>query len=135
VVQSVARVLRSKNPSAHPIVVDILDRTSIWRNAWYQRRRFYTKEGFNFIYQNILKKDEKAEDETKEENDDSIDYTGEIEEETGEKFKKRSKLKRKSNDGKIKEEKIKDEKLADDEARSFKKLKTDNSKKRKCPFV
>jgi predicted helicase len=34
VAQSVARVLRNKNPSVEPLVIDFLEKKSIWANFW-----------------------------------------------------------------------------------------------------
>jgi superfamily II DNA or RNA helicase len=45
--QSVGRILRERHSS--PIVVDIIDSHSIFKNQWAKRRRFYMKENYTII--------------------------------------------------------------------------------------
>ena len=124
VVQCVARILRSKNPGARPLVIDILDCKSIWYKFWNQRKKFYIAEGFEIEYytdggnnnnntnNNAIDFDNTNEDAQKQqctnELSQSIDFSGELEEESGQKFKRKRKASEKS-----------DERI---------------SKKKKCPF-
>ena len=45
--QSVGRILRERHSS--PVVVDIIDSHSIFKNQWTKRRRFYMKENYKII--------------------------------------------------------------------------------------
>lgn len=45
--QSVGRILREKH--SNPIVVDIIDSHSIFKNQWKKRRTFYNKENYKII--------------------------------------------------------------------------------------
>ena len=46
--QSVGRILREKHSS--PIVVDIVDSHSTFKNQWRKRKTFYKKENYKIIY-------------------------------------------------------------------------------------
>ena len=45
--QSVGRILREKH--SQPVVVDIVDSHSIFKNQWKKRRAFYIKENYKII--------------------------------------------------------------------------------------
>jgi hypothetical protein len=44
--QAVARAMRIKSAAIQPLIVDILDRRSMWIRFWYSRLRFYKGEGY-----------------------------------------------------------------------------------------
>jgi superfamily II DNA or RNA helicase len=48
--QSVGRILREKH--SNPIIVDIIDTHSIFRNQWTKRKAFYKKEDYKIYYTN-----------------------------------------------------------------------------------
>jgi superfamily II DNA or RNA helicase len=45
--QAVGRITRQKNPNA-PLVIDIVDKVSLFQGQYYKRRKFYTTAGFVF---------------------------------------------------------------------------------------
>jgi len=50
--QSVGRILREKH--SQPVVVDIIDSHSIFKNQWKKRRAFYIKENYKIIQTSSL---------------------------------------------------------------------------------
>jgi superfamily II DNA or RNA helicase len=50
--QSVARGMRTKSAAVEPLIVDVLDKRSMWIRFWYCRHRFYKDEGYNIQFEN-----------------------------------------------------------------------------------
>jgi superfamily II DNA or RNA helicase len=46
--QSIGRVLRDKNND--PVVVDVIDKHTLFKNQWQKRKKFYKNEGYKIIH-------------------------------------------------------------------------------------